>query len=85
MPRDDEQQNIPGIESEALNPAFIAQIASRLFNEAPEAASVPRYETDAVGALPAASEHDFYFLPGTPEKKQEPLGHQDDKLNEQQN
>ena len=85
MPRDDEQQNIPGIESEALNPAFIAQIASRLFNEAPEAASVPRYETDAVGALPAASEHDFYFLPGTPEKKQEPLGHHADKLTEQQN
>ena len=132
MPREYEQQNITGIESEALNPVLIAQIASRLFNEVPEAGSVPRYETDAAGApsgladsvhdkaglaveqpsvnfpvdpvdfqqqnLPTESglpdlseafqaqpEHDFYFLPGTPEKKQEPLGHHADKLTEQQN
>ena len=42
MPREYEQQNLPGIESEALNPVLIAQIASRLFNEVPEAGSVPR-------------------------------------------
>ena len=108
MPREYEQQNLPGIESEALNPVLIAQIASRLFNEVPEAGSVPRYETDAAGApsslkeslsdktvfagetgnhiplqelplhpnlpyfadeVPAQPEHDFYFLPGTREKK----------------
>ena len=129
MPREYEQENISGIESEALNPVLIAQIASRLFNEVPEAGSVPRYETDAAGApssaagslqdktvlagepgalniptalqqqdfygesaspygfdaLPAEPEHDFYFLPGTPEKKQEPLGHHANKLTEQQN
>ena len=129
MPKEYEQENIPGIESEALNPAFIAQIASRLFNEVPEAGTVPRYETDAAGApssvagilhdktafagepgawnvptnlqqqdfsgesappylfdgLPAEPEHDFYFLPGTPEKKQEPLGHHANKLTDQQN
>jgi len=50
MPREYEQQNITGIESEALNPVLIAQIASRLFNEVPETGSVPRYETDAAGA-----------------------------------
>jgi cysteine desulfurase/selenocysteine lyase len=50
MPREQEQPNIPGIESEALNPVFIAQIASRLFNELPEASSVPRYESDAATA-----------------------------------
>ncbi len=115
---------MPGIESEALNPVLIAQIASRLFNEAPEAGSVPKYETDAPGApsalaesvqdkttfggetgnhlpleelplhpnlpyfadeVPAQPEHDFYFLPGTHEKKQEPLGHHANKLTEQQN
>ena len=129
MPREYEQQNIPGIESEALNPVLIAQIASRLFNEVPEAGSVPRYETDATGApsalaetaydktafvgelgaanfptniqqqnlpvesglpyiseaLPEEAEHDFYFLPGKAEKKQEPLGHHANKLTEQQN
>ncbi len=129
MPKEYEQENIPGIESEALNPAFIAQIASRLFNEVPEAGTVPRYETDAAGTpssvagilhdktafagepgawnvptnlqqqdfsgesappylfdgLPAEPEHDFYFLPGTPEKKQEPLGHHANKLTDQQN
>ena len=124
MPREYEQQHIPGIESEALNPVLIAQIASRLFNEAPEAGSVPRYETDAAGApsslqeslsdktvfagetgnhiplqelpahpnlpyfadeVPAQPEHDFYFLPGTREKKEEPLGHHANKLTEQQN
>ncbi len=46
MPREHEQAAIPGIESEALNPVLIAQIASRIFNEAPEASSVPRYESD---------------------------------------
>jgi len=104
---------MPGIESETLNPVLIAQIASRLFNELPEAGSVPKYETDAAGApsslqesisdktvlagepgrvnfptdlqqqnfplesglpyvsetVPAQPEHDFYFLPGKPEKK----------------
>ena len=129
MPREYEQENMPGIESEALNPVLIAQIASRLFNEVPEAGSVPRYETDATEApsslagslqdktvlagepvagkfpsdlqqqnlpvdsglpyvsesVPAQPEHDFYFLPGAPEKKQEPLGHHANKLTEQQN
>jgi len=129
MPKEYEQENITGIESEALNPAFIAQVASRLFNEVPEAGTVPRYETDVAGApssiagtlhdktafagepgalnlptnlqqqdfsgesappylfdgLPAEPEHDFYFLPGTPEKKQKPLGHHANKLTEQQN
>ncbi len=129
MPREYEQPTIPGIESEAVNPTLIAQIASRLFNDLPEAGSVPRYETDAAGAptsaagtlhdktvlagepdalnfpsniqlqdvsgetappygfdgLPVEPEHDFYFLPGTPEKKQEPLGHHANKLTEQQN
>jgi len=129
MPRDSEQQKISGMESEALNPVLIAQIASRLFNDVPEAGSVPRYETDAEGApsafadslhdktdlagehppvslpvdfqqqnlptepglpalseaFPAQPEHDFYFLPGAPEKKQEPLGHHANKLTEQQN
>jgi cysteine desulfurase/selenocysteine lyase len=47
MPREPEPPNISGIESEAVNPVLIAQIASRLFNEVPEASSVPRYETDA--------------------------------------
>ncbi len=50
MPKEYEQQNMPGIESEALNPVIIAQIASRLFNELPEAGGVPKYETDAAGA-----------------------------------
>ena len=124
MPREYEPQNMPGIESEALNPVLIAQIASRLFNEVPEAGSVPRYETDAAGApsslqeslsdktvlagetgnniplqelplhpnlpyfadeVPAQPEHDFYFLPGTHEKKPEPLEHHANKLTEQQN
>jgi cysteine desulfurase/selenocysteine lyase len=35
--------------------------------------------------VPAQPEHDFYFLPGKPEKKQEPLGHHANKLTEQQN
>lgn len=120
---------MPGIESETLNPVLIAQIASRLFNELPEAGSVPKYETDAAGApsslqesisdktvlagepgrvnfptdlqqqnfplesglpyvsetVPAQPEHDFYFLPGKPEKKEDPLGHHANKLTEQQN
>jgi cysteine desulfurase / selenocysteine lyase len=55
MPREQEQPNIPGIESEALNPTFIAQIASRLFNELPEASSVPKYESDRATAPSALS------------------------------
>ncbi|MEI8186055.1 MAG: cysteine desulfurase [Chlorobiaceae bacterium] len=124
MPREYEQTHIPGIESEALNPTFIAQIASRLFNEVPEASSVPRHETDAATtpssgadtlhdktvlagepgnhlrqqelplhpnlpyfseAVPEIQSHDFYFLPGSHKKKQEPLGHHANKLTEQQN
>ena len=124
MPREYEQPNIPGIESEALNPVLIAQIASRLFNDVPEAGSVPRYETDSAGApssaagtlhdktvlagetgnhiplqelplhpnlpyfadeVPTLPEHDFYILPGTHEKKPEPLEHHANKLTEQQN
>ncbi|MEI6846520.1 MAG: cysteine desulfurase [Chlorobiaceae bacterium] len=50
MLKENEQPNIPEIESEALNPVLIAQIASRLFNELPEASSIPRYETDAATA-----------------------------------
>lgn len=33
--------------SEELNPVFIARLASRLFNELPEAGSLPKFETDA--------------------------------------
>ena len=44
------------MESEALNPVFIAQLASRLFNELPEAGTAPRYETDAAGAPSAAAD-----------------------------
>jgi cysteine desulfurase / selenocysteine lyase len=129
MPNHHEQQNITGIGSDIISPVFIAQLASRLFNELPEAGTAPRYETDAAGTpssaagtlhdktvlagdsgalnfpttlqqqdfsgtsvlplsfdgLPVEPEHDFYFLPGTPEKKQEPLGHHANKLTEQQN
>ena len=129
MPGRYKQENITGMESEALNPVFIAQLASRLFNELPEAGTAPRYETDAAGApssvadtlhdktvlagnpdalnfpttlqqqdfsgpstppysfdgLPTEPEHDFYFLAGAPEKKEEPLGHHANKLTEQQN
>lgn len=129
MPGTYKQENITGIESEALNPVFIAQLASRLFNELPEAGTAPKFETDAAGApssavgtlhdttalagdpgalnvpttlqqqdfsgesappyrfdgLPSEPEHDFYFLPGAPEKKPEPLGHHANKLTEQQN
>ena len=101
MPKEHEQPNITGIESEVLNPVFIAQLASRLFNEMPEAGSVPRSEAEVSGApssystalgdhipsqaMPAGSEQDFYFLPVTPEKKEEPLGHHANKLTEQQN
>jgi cysteine desulfurase / selenocysteine lyase len=111
MPHENEQPSIPGIGSDLISPVFIAQLASRLFNELPEAGSVPKYETDGAGApsslaatlndkkafgdeqgrwdssnqLPVQPEHDFYFLPGAPEKKQEPLGHHANKLTEQQN
>ncbi len=50
MPREYEQPYIPGIESEAINPTLIAEIASRLFNDLPEASSTPRYETDILTA-----------------------------------
>ena len=129
MPNEHEQPNIPASGSEVLNPVFIAQMASRLFNELPEAGSVPKFETDVAGApsslaatlndkkafgdeqggwyganhlptqelprdqtlpffseeLPAQPEHDLYFLPVVPEKKQKPLGHHANNLTEQQN
>ncbi len=47
MPGAYQHPNITGSESNALNPAFIAQLASRLFNEVPEAGSIPRSESDA--------------------------------------
>ncbi len=47
--------NITGAESESLNPTFIAQLASRLFNEVPEAGNVPRSEGDASEAPSAAT------------------------------
>ncbi len=56
MPGRYKQENITGMESEALNPVFIAQLASRLFNELPEAGTAPRYETDAAGAPSAAAD-----------------------------
>jgi len=74
--------NITGAESESLNPTFIAQIASRLFNEVPEAGNVPRNESDASEAPPM---HDFYFLQQTSDKEPEPLEHHANKLTEQQN
>ena len=70
MPNEHEQPGIPGIGSDLLSPVFIAQIASRLFNELPEAGNVPKYETDSAGS---------------PEQKTEPLGHHANKLTEQQN
>ena len=129
MPHENEQPGIPEFGSDLISPVFIAQLASRLFNELPEAGSVPKYETDVAGApsslaatvndkkalgeeagrfdtashlptqelplhpelpyfsddVPAHPEHDFYFLSGAPEKKQEPLGHHANKLTEQQN
>ncbi len=130
MPNEHEQPNMPGIESEALNPVMIAQIASRLFNEFPEAGSFPKYETDiaatpsaATSAIsdktmlaqqpssgqfpvadlhqqelagasslpyfgdeaPAMPQHEYYFLSGSPEKKEKPLGHHANKLTDQQN
>ena len=129
MPNENEQPGIPESGSDIISPTFIAQLASRLFNELPEAGSVPKYETDGAGApsslaatvndkralgvepgqwdtsnhlplqelpqnpdlpwfseeLPAQPEHDYYFLSGAPEKKQEPLGHHANKLTEQQN
>ncbi len=128
MPNENEQPGIPGIGSDIISPVFIAQLASRLFNELPEAGSVPKFETDGAGApsalastvndkralgdnprldtanhlpsqelpqhpdlpyfseeLPSQPEHDYYFLSGAPEKKQEPLGHHANKLTEQQN
>ena len=53
MPGAYNNSNITGSESEALNPTFIAQLASRLFNELPEAGNVPRSESDATKAPPA--------------------------------
>ena len=50
MPHENEQPSIPGIGSDIISPVFIAQLASRLFNELPEAGSIPRYETDGAGA-----------------------------------
>ena len=129
MPNQNEQPAIPGIGSDSISPVFIAQLASRLYNELPEAGSVPKYETDAAEAPPslaasindkksfgddpgqwdtsnhlptqeiprhpalpmfsdersALPEHDYYFLPAAPEKKEEPLGHHANKLTEQQN
>ena len=70
MPNEHEQPGIPGIGSDLLSLVFIAQIAGRLFNELPEAGSVPKYETDNAG------------FPG---QKTEPLGHHANKLTEQQN
>ena len=61
--------NITGAESESLNPTFIAQLASRLFNELPEAENVPRGEVDAAEAPFAAgsSFHDKTTFIGTQE------------------
>ena len=64
MPQDIEPENIPGIESEVLSPVFIAQIASRLFNELPEAGSVPKFETDAAEA--PSSLASSFSNPGVP-------------------
>ena len=50
MPHKNEQPSIPGIGSDIISPVFIAQLASRLFNELPEAGSVPKFETDGAGA-----------------------------------
>ena len=55
MPGADQHPNITGAESESLNPTFIAQLASRLFNEVPEAGSIPRNERDASEAPSAVT------------------------------
>ncbi|MFZ4525441.1 MAG: SufS family cysteine desulfurase [Chlorobium sp.] len=47
--------NFTGAEGESLNPTFIAQLASRLFNEVPEAGNVPRSESDATEAPSAVT------------------------------
>jgi cysteine desulfurase / selenocysteine lyase len=82
MPEAYQHPNIAGAESESLNPTVIAQLASRLFNEVPEAGNVPRSEGDASEAPPV---HDFYFVPQAPDKDPEPLEHHANKLTEQQN
>ncbi len=82
MPEAYQHPNITGAEGESLNPTLIAQFASRLFNEIPEAGNVPRGEGDAASVLPV---HDFYFLPQVQEKEPEPLEHHANKLTEQQN
>ncbi len=63
MPEAYQHPNITGEGSDALNPTFIAQLASRLFNEAPEAGSVPRSESDAATAPSAATTTLFDGVP----------------------
>jgi cysteine desulfurase/selenocysteine lyase len=82
MPGAYQHPNITGAGGESLNPTFIAQLASRLFNELPEAGNVPRNEGDAAPSPPV---HEFYFLPQAQEKEPEPLEHHANKLTEQQN
>ncbi|MEI7933953.1 MAG: cysteine desulfurase [Chlorobiaceae bacterium] len=55
MPEAYQHPNITGAESESLNPTYIAQLASRLFNEVPEAGNVPRSEGDASEAPSAVT------------------------------
>ncbi len=89
MTREHDYQNTQG--SDALNPVFIAQLASRLFNEFPEAGSVPKFETD-VEQTPsrlAGSLNEKTAPPAGPEwwheeKQPEPLEHHANKLTEQQ-
>lgn len=50
MTREHEYHHFQDAGSDALNPVFIAQLASRMFNELPEADSVPKFETAAEAA-----------------------------------
>ena len=59
MPGAYQHPNITGAESESLNPTFIAQLASRLFNELPEAENVPRSEGD-ISEAPSAVANTFH-------------------------
>lgn len=59
MPGAYQHPNITGAEGESLNPMFIAQLASRLFNELPEAGNVPGSEGDASEA-PSAVANTFH-------------------------
>jgi cysteine desulfurase/selenocysteine lyase len=68
MQRINEQPKRTDAVPELLNPSFIAQVASRLFNDFPEAGNVPRHESDFQQAPESATssvqEHTTHDIPG---------------------